>query len=105
MQRIIVHSRNGKTIEAAAEAGLTVMEIIREAGIDELSAMCGGSCSCATCHVHVADEFLPLLEPMSDGENDLLDSSGDRDNSSRLSCQIVFHAELNGMHVRVAAED
>ena len=66
------------------------MEVIRDAGIDELLALCGGCCSCATCHVHVDPDFAARLPPMSEDENDLLDSSDDRDETSRLSCQIPF---------------
>ena len=73
------------------------MEVIRDAGIDEILALCGGCCSCATCHVHVDPEFAAKLTPMSEDENDLLDSSADRDETSRLSCQIEFTDALDGL--------
>ena len=66
------------------------MEAIRDNGFDELLALCGGCCSCATCHVHVDPEFFGKLPPISEDEDDLLDSSGDRDEYSRLGCQIPF---------------
>ena len=53
MPRLIVTTREGETREVEAAAGLTVMEAIRDNGFDELLALCGGCCSCATCHVHV----------------------------------------------------
>ncbi len=81
------------------------MEIIRDAGVDELLALCGGCCSCATCHVHVSPDSLSRLEPMSEDENDLLESSSGRDTTSRLSCQISFSAALDGLAVTIAAED
>ena len=105
MPKLIVTTRSGETREVEAAAGLTVMEAIRDNGFDELLALCGGCCSCATCHVHVDPEFAALLPAMTDDENDLLDSSDDRDETSRLSCQIPFVAELDGLRVRIAEED
>jgi 2Fe-2S ferredoxin len=55
--------------------------------------------------VHVDPEFFDKLAPMSEDENDLLDSSGDRDEWSRLGCQVPFTPELDGLKVRIAAED
>jgi ferredoxin, 2Fe-2S len=82
-----------------------VMEVIRDGGVDELLALCGGCCSCATCHVHIDPEFADRLAPMSEDENDLLDSSDHRDERSRLSCQVPFSADLDGLKVTIAAED
>jgi 2Fe-2S ferredoxin len=104
MPKLTVTTRSGETRTVETGAGLTVMEAIRDNGFDELLALCGGCCSCATCHVHVDDEFLPLLPAMSMDEDDLLDSSDDRDANSRLSCQIPFTEDLDGLRVRIAEE-
>ena len=105
MPQLIVTTRSGETSEIDTIDGLTVMEAIRDNGFDELLALCGGCCSCATCHVHVDPEFFDRLAPISEDENDLLDSSSDRDEWSRLGCQIPFTADLDGLKVRIAAED
>jgi len=105
MPKLIVVTREGEEKEIEGETGLSVMEVIRDAGIDELLALCGGCCSCATCHVHVDPAFASKLPAMSEDENDLLDSSDDRDENSRLSCQIPFEDDLDGMRVTIAAED
>lgn len=105
MPKLIVETREGQEHVIEGEAGLSVMEVIRDAGIDELLALCGGCCSCATCHVHVDPDFAGELPPMGEDENDLLDSSGDRDARSRLSCQIPFTAALDGLRVKIAKED
>lgn len=105
MPKLIVVTREGEERELNGEAGLSVMEVIRDGGIDEILALCGGNCSCATCHVHVDPTFVGLLKPMSEDENDLLDSTGGRDATSRLSCQILFAPALDGMKVRIAEED
>ncbi|RIV83185.1 ferredoxin [Aurantiacibacter xanthus] len=105
MPQLTVVSRSGeeKTVEVAE--GLTVMEAIRDNGFDELLALCGGCCSCATCHVHIDPAFADKLPAMSEDEDDLLDSSDHRDATSRLSCQLPFTAELDGLKVRIAEED
>src|SRR5687768_16449377 len=105
MPKLIVTTRSGETREVEAGAGLTVMEAIRDAGFDELLALCGGCCSCATCHVHVDEEWLDRLPKMSADEDDLLDSSSDRAGNSRLSCQIEFGEALDGLRVTIAQED
>lgn len=105
MPQLVVVLRDGEERTLEGESGLSVMEVIRDAGVDELLALCGGCCSCATCHVHVDPDFADKLPPMSPDEDDLLDSSGDRDARSRLSCQIPFEPDLDGLRVTIAAED
>lgn len=105
MPKLIVVTRDGEERELDGEAGLSVMEVIRDGGIDEILALCGGCCSCATCHIHVDPEFAAKLPAMSEDENDLLDSSSDRSETSRLSCQIPFTDELDGLKIRIAEED
>ena len=105
MPKLIVITREGEERELDGQSGLSVMENIRDAGIDEILALCGGNCSCATCHVHVDPEHWARLKPMSEDENDLLDSTSERDATSRLSCQILFGPELDGLKVRIAEED
>ena len=105
MPKLIVVTREGEERVLDGENGLSVMENIRDNGIDEILALCGGCCSCATCHVHVDPAHFDRLKPMGEDENDLLDSSSDRDATSRLSCQILFGPELDGLRVTIAAED
>ncbi|WP_019830942.1 2Fe-2S iron-sulfur cluster-binding protein [Sphingomonas sp. PR090111-T3T-6A] len=105
MPKLIVVTREGQESTVEGEAGLSVMEVIRDHGFDELLAMCGGCCSCATCHVYVDDAFAGELPTMSEDENDLLDSSDHRTATSRLSCQIPFSDALDGLRVTIAPED
>jgi 2Fe-2S ferredoxin len=105
MPKLVVVTREGEESVFEAETGLSVMEIIRDNGVDELLALCGGCCSCATCHVYVDPAFAGLLPDMSDDENDLLDSSDHRNERSRLSCQIAMTEELDGLNVTIAPED
>jgi 2Fe-2S ferredoxin len=105
MPKLIVVNRSGEEREVEGKTGYSVMELIRDNGFDELLALCGGCCSCATCHVHVDPDFAAKLPPMSEDENDLLDSTSDRDDRSRLSCQLPVTDELDGMKVWIAEED
>ncbi|MEP3050214.1 MAG: 2Fe-2S iron-sulfur cluster-binding protein [Erythrobacter sp.] len=105
MPKLIVTNREGETSEIDVEDGLTVMEAIRDNGFDELLALCGGCCSCATCHVQIDPASAAKLPAMSEDEDDLLESSEHRGESSRLSCQIPFTAELDGLKVTIAEED
>ena len=105
MPKLVVVNRAGDEKVVEADTGLSVMEAIRDNGFDELLALCGGCCSCATCHIHVDPADFGKLSPMSEDENDLLDSSDHRDEYSRLSCQIQMTSALDGLKVRIAEED
>ncbi len=105
MAKLIVTTREGETREVEAQAGLTVMEAIRDNGFDELLALCGGCCSCATCHVHVDDAWIEAVGRPGADEDDLLDSSDHRNERSRLSCQIEMTQALDGLTVTIAPED
>ena len=105
MAELTIVGRDGTERTIEGKKGWSVMENIRDAGFDELLALCGGCCSCATCHVHVDAAWLERLPKMSADEDDLLDSSSDRDAASRLSCQIEFSDALDGLRVTIAQED
>ena len=105
MHKLIVTTRDGERRELVGLDGLSVMEVIRDGGIDELLALCGGCLSCATCHVHVDPAFADRLAPMSEDEDDLLDSSSHRSATSRLSCQLRFDAKLDGLQITIAEDD
>lgn len=105
MPSLIVVDRKGQEKTVSGEAGLSVMEVIRDNGFDELLALCGGCCSCATCHVHVDEAWTGKVGPATDDEADLLDSSDFKQPNSRLSCQIRFSDALDGLKVRIAPED
>lgn len=105
MPRLVVVDRAGLEMQLEGQNGLSVMEIIRDGGIGQMLAMCGGNCSCATCHVYVEPAFAQRL-PVSGGfEDEMLESSAHRQQGSRLACQIKFSDALDGMRVTIAPED
>ena len=105
MVKIHVVDRSGEERPIEAAEGRTIMEAMRDNGFDDLLALCGGCCSCATCHVHVDPSYRDQFPTMSDDENDLLDSAGDRDANSRLSCQLPISPDLDGVRIRIAEQD
>ena len=105
MPKLTIVNRAGAEKIIEAQVGLSVMENIRDAGFDELLALCGGCCSCATCHVHVDDAWTAAVGGPNSDEDDLLESSDHRVVASRLSCQIEMTAALDGLRVAIAPED
>ncbi len=96
--------KDGSTRSVEAKAGASVMETAIHHNIRGIDAECGGSCSCATCHVYVDQAFLDRLTPPDEMEDELLDATAsERLPTSRLSCQIPVTAELDGLTVRVPA--
>lgn len=105
MPKLVVVNRAGEEKEIEAASGTSVMEAIRDAGFDEMLALCGGCCSCATCHVYVDPAFADQVEKLSEDENDLLDSTDHRTDHSRLSCQLHLSDAVSGLKVTIAPED
>ena len=105
MPKVVVVNLAGVEREVEAPLGRSLMEVIRDSGFDEMLALCGGCCSCATCHVHVDPAFVGKLPPIGTDENDLLDSSDHRDEYSRLACQVPITDALDGLKVTLAQED
>jgi 2Fe-2S ferredoxin len=103
MSHIYVTDLDGSERRLDAVEGWRVMEIIREHGLP-IRADCGGSCECATCHVYVADVWLPRLYPAREDELGALDQSFVVEDNSRLSCQLLFSPELAGLKVTLAPD-
>lgn len=84
-------------------SGTSLMHAASSNCIEGIVGDCGGAMSCATCHVLVEPEFLSLLSPVSESEDQMLDyTAATRQDNSRLSCQIVMTDELDGIVVRMA---
>jgi 2Fe-2S ferredoxin len=98
-----VKDRDGLIHELDAQIGSTIMEIIRDAGLD-IEAACGGCCACATCHVYVTNEKIQKLKLIDDDEESMLDQAFSVLNNSRLGCQIEYSDDLDGMELTLAPE-
>ena len=93
---------DGITRSVDAKAGTSVMENAIRNNLRGIEAECGGSCSCATCHVYVDEAFVDRLPPPDDMESELLDGvAAERRPTSRLSCQLTVSDALEGLTVRI----
>ncbi len=106
MAKIVVTTREGEIRELdEAVDGRSIMEILRDHDLD-IEAICGGCCSCATCQVFVDKDWLAKLPPRSEEEYELVSSTEHfQEESSRLSCQIPFTEELDGIRLTIAPEE
>ena len=100
---IKVKDRDGKVYDLEAQKGFTIMEIIRDAGLN-IEAACGGCCACATCHVYITNDKIEKLVDMDDDEESMLDQAFSVQKNSRLGCQIEYKDEFDGMELTLAPE-
>ena len=95
---------DGTPREVAAPEGLSVLEIARRSGIDQLEGACEGSMACSTCHVIVDEQWFDRLSPAGEDEEDMLDLAWGVAPTSRLGCQIVVTDALDGLIVALPRE-
>jgi len=102
MVKVTIVQTDGNKVSIDANEGDTLMQAAVANGIDGILAECGGSMMCATCHVYVDDADFDRLEPRSEAEDEMLDSTvSKRKENSRLSCQIKLGTELEGITVHL----
>ncbi len=99
--KITFVTAQGDRQDLAASSGETVMQVALNADIRQILADCGGAMSCATCHVHVAAEWVDKVGPASAEEEAMLEMAVDPDETSRLSCQIVLRDDLDGLIINL----
>jgi 2Fe-2S ferredoxin len=104
MALLKVIDRDGVEHEVEGRPGLKVMEILRDNDLGVL-AICGGMCSCATCHVYVDPEWIERVPAQQSDERELATELNCHRDNSRLSCQIQFSEELDGLKVTIAPEE
>jgi ferredoxin, 2Fe-2S len=100
---IHVIDRAGERHTLEALEGWRIMEIIRDWGLP-MEGACGGACECGTCHVFVTESWLGKLFPAREDEEGQLDMVPMTRANSRLSCQILFSEELDGLEVTLAPQ-
>lgn len=101
MPRVTFVAHDGGRQEIEAEEGCSLMAAAVGNNVSGILADCGGACSCATCHVYVPTEWLSRLPPRKQDEASLLEFAIDVRDNSRLSCQILVTAELDGLSVEL----
>lgn len=101
MAKITYITHTGEEFVVEAANGTTVMENAIKNSVPGIEAECGGACACATCHVYVEEEWMPVAGAPEAMEEDMLDFAWEQKPSSRLSCQIKVTDEHDGLVVRV----
>lgn len=101
--QIHVELPDGSRQTLQAPEGYRVMEVIRDYGLP-IKAECGGVCACATCHVRLPQDWVSRVVPALDEEMDKLDEIPGADDSSRLSCQLLTDASIDGLVVRLETD-
>ena len=104
MAKIKYIEHTGKEHVAEVQNGLSVMEGAVQNDIPGIDADCGGSMSCATCHVYVKEDWFNKIPKKEDGEEDMLDMAFEPKSNSRLSCQIVVSDEIDGLEVNIPSK-
>lgn len=102
--RLRVVDRDGEEHEVEAQPEGSLMETLRELEYG-VTAICGGMCSCASCHVYIDPEWFDKLPERQSDEGDLLSELQFKKETSRLSCQISLTAALNGLGLTLAPEE
>lgn len=95
----VEHDDTVHTVEA--ENGISVMEAAKNNDVPGIDADCFGACACATCHVYVDPAWLEKTGERSTMENDMLEIAEGVKANSRLACQIMIDASLDGLTVRM----
>ena len=100
--RVVGYDGVGRNVEAGL--GRRLMEVLRELD-GGVAAICGGECSCATCHVYISPAWLGILTPPAPQERELFEGLASATDESRLSCQIEVTPALDGVTITVAPEE
>ncbi len=88
------------SVHFAAKTGQSLMRGALAGGVEGIAADCGGSLTCATCHVMVHEPWASQLPPPTAEERDMLAFTAvSAQPNSRLSCQIQLTDALDGLTV------
>lgn len=105
MAKMMVTDRDGNLHEIEGRAGVKLMETLREYDYG-VTAICGGLCSCATCHIFIDPAWAGRLPaPQTDEKELLVELQHYEAGRSRLSCQVDFTEALDGLPLAIAPDE
>lgn len=103
MPKVFYIQPNGVEKIVEGIEGESVMATAVKNGVSGIVGQCGGALSCATCHVFLDEGELDNFEAPSEDEEDMLDCAAtDREDNSRLSCQLLLRQGTD-IHVTIPA--
>jgi len=97
--QIIFKQRNNVKKTVIIENGMSLMHCAIENNITDIKAICGGNCNCATCHIVIEPNYRNVVTSLSSVEQQILNKLRNKQDGSRLACQIIVNKELEGMRV------
>jgi 2Fe-2S ferredoxin len=103
MSVIRVEDAEGVVHELEPVEGWRLMEILRDYGMG-MDGACGGAVACASCHIVLDPDWVDRVPPPRDDELEKLDELPFLHDTSRLSCQIIWSDELDGLRVTLVKE-
>ena len=101
MIRLTLIEHGGTPHEVSASAGSSLMQAAVDNAVPGIDADCGGGCACGTCHIKVPAEWRERVGAPNDIESMILDQTHERDDHSRLACQITLEPQLDGLVVHI----
>ena len=101
MVQITYVEHDGTEHVVDSQTGVSLMQAAIDNLVPGIDADCGGECSCATCHVMVNENWLEKVGPPGEMEESMLDLNPERQENSRLSCQVEVSEELDGLRVNM----
>ncbi len=104
MPLLKVVDRDGREHDVPARSGQKLMETLRELDYG-ISAICGGMCSCATCHVYIEGDWAAKIPAAMSDERELIAELAHHKSGSRLSCQVEMTDALDGLRVTIAPDE
>ena len=99
MVQITYVEHDGTEHVVDSQTGVSLMQAAIDNLVPGIDADCGGECSCATCHIMVNENWLEKVGPPGEMEESMLDLNPERQENSRLSCQVEVSEELDGLRV------
>ncbi|MFT7654740.1 MAG: 2Fe-2S ferredoxin [Candidatus Azotimanducaceae bacterium] len=95
---------SGERMTFKAKQGDSILDVALDNGVAGIHGQCGGGCTCCTCHCYVAGEWLAKLDEPCGDEAEMLEYAWQPGSGSRLACQVALGPHLDGIEVRVPAQ-
>jgi ferredoxin, 2Fe-2S len=103
MVTIKIVNSNGDESTLECESGESLMQVAVNNDVPGIIGECGGNLACATCHVYVDEKWKDSLESIGEMEDAMLEGALDRNDNSRLACQIKINETLEGIRILLPA--
>ncbi len=101
---VIFEQPNGEEHHCVARCGDTLMDVALDNGVPGIVAQCGGGCTCCTCHCWIQSPWFERIPGAGQDEIDILAYAWGVADNSRLACQVVLTADLDGLRAWVPAQ-